>query len=83
MDFNKFMDGVFWVMDFVNGTPQGTNDIYLHTENSAAIAKKDAILRADLLFKAEKMIENEKDPDKKRLMEIRLGYGVTDFSDLV
>lgn len=29
------------------------------------------------------MIENEKDPDKKRLMEIRLGYGVTDFSDLV
>lgn len=40
MDFEKFIDGVFWVMDFVNGTPQGTNDIYLHTENSAAIAKK-------------------------------------------
>ena len=82
MNFNTFMDCVFGVMDFIDGNFP-VSYFVTNAENSAAIWKKDAILRADLLFKAEKMIENEKDPDKKRLMEIRLGYGVTDFSDIV
>lgn len=52
------------------------------TNNEAYYMEQSNKRHADKLVECQIRIENEKDPIKKRKMESRLNFGVTDFSDL-
>lgn len=51
-------------------------------QNSANIYSEDLKKKADKIAKAEIAIEMEKDPYRKRIMQRRLSFGITDFSDI-
>lgn len=56
--------------------------VLYRTPNETDIYLKNLKDKADKIAKAEIEIEMEKDPYRKRIMQSRLSFGITDFSDI-